>query len=194
LPDKPFVFRAFFYGNHAHMRNYQAAIALGAQSGQTPDITLTRTTGAVKYGFGINFEQPLADDGETGIFGRAGWNDGATESFAFTEADRTVSIGAQISGAAWFRPADHIGIAFDANDLSDPHADYLAAGGLGFILGDGRLHRGAEIITEAYYSLQLLSWFAVSVDYQFIKNPGYSQDRGPVSVVSLRAAATSPPW
>ena len=197
LSGKPLVFRALFYGNHAHMGNYNAAIALGRETGQTPDITQTRTTGAVKYGFGINFEQPLADDGETGLFGRAGWNNGATESFAFTEADRTVSIGAQISGDSWYRPYDRIGIGFVANGLSDPHADYLAAGGLGFILGDGRLNRGAEIITEVYYSLRLLSWFAVSVDYQFIKNPGYNRDRGPVSVVSLRghmqATATSPP-
>jgi len=197
LPGRPLVFRALFYGNHAHMGNYRAAIALGRQTGQTPDITQTATTGAVKYGFAINFEQPLTDDGETGLFGRAGWNNGATESFAFTEADRTVSIGAQIAGAPWYRPDDRIGIAFVANGLSDAHADYLAAGGLGFILGDGRLNRGAEIITEAYYSLRLLSWFAVSVDYQFIKNPGYNQDRGPVSVVSLRGhmqgTATSPP-
>jgi high affinity Mn2+ porin len=168
------------------MGNYRAAIALGRQTGQTPDISLTRTTGAVKYGFAFNLEQPLADDGETGLFARGGWNDGATETFAYTEADRTVSLGAQIAGTSWFRPDDRIGIAIDANGLSAAHADYLAAGGLGFELGDGRLHRGDEIITEAYYSLQLLHWFAVTLDYQFIKNPGYNQDRGPVSVVSLR--------
>jgi high affinity Mn2+ porin len=197
LSGRPLLFRALFYANHADMGNYRAAIALGRQTGQTPDITATRTTGALKYGFGLNFEQPLADDGETGLFGRAGWNDGATESFAFTEADRTVSFGAQIAGNAWWRPADRVGIAIVGNALSDPHADYLAAGGLGFILGDGRLHRGWEVITEAYYSFQLLRWFAISLDYQFIKNPGYNQDRGPVSVLSLRghmqAAATSPP-
>ena len=140
----------------------------------------------MKYGFAFNLEQPLADDGETGLFARGGWNDGATETFAYTEADRTVSLGAQIAGSAWSRPDDRIGIAIDANGLSAAHADYLAAGGLGFELGDGRLHRGDEIITEAYYSLQLLPWFAATVDYQFIKNPGYNQDRGPVSVVSLR--------
>jgi hypothetical protein len=82
------------------MGNYRAAIALGRQTGQTPDVTLTRTTGAVKYGFAFNLEQPLADDGETGLFARGGWNDGATETFAYTEADRTISLGAQIAGAA----------------------------------------------------------------------------------------------
>ena len=106
-------------------------------------------------------------------------------------------FGGDITGVYWRRPTDRTGLAFVSNGVSGDHADYLAAGGLGFILGDGRLNRGAEIITEAYYSLRLLSWFAVSVDYQFIKNPGYNQDRGPVSVVSLRGhmqgTATSPP-
>ncbi len=153
----------------------------------------------MKYGFALNVEQPLADDGETGLFGRLGWNDGATETFAFTECDRHVSAGAQIAGAAWHRPLDRIGLAFVANGLSDAHADYLAAGGLGFVLGDGRLHRGAEIIAEAYYSFRLLRWFAITLDYQFIKNPGYNQDRGPVSVVSLRGhiqgeVTGPPPW
>ena len=186
LRDRPLVFRALFYGNHADMGDYRAAIALGRQTGQTPNITLTRSPGTVKYGFAFNLEQPLADDGETGLFARGGWNDGATETFAYTEADRTISLGAQIAGVSWRRPDDRIGIAVDANGLSAAHADYLAAGGLGFELGDGRLHRGDEIIAEMYYSLRLLSCFAVSLDYQFIANPGYNQDRGPVSVISLR--------
>jgi high affinity Mn2+ porin len=97
-----------------------------------------------------------------------------------------VSVGAQISGARWGRPDDRIGIAFDAEELGNLHAAYLRAGGLGFILGDGRLNRRPEIVSETYYALQLTSWFAATVDYQFIDNPGYNRDRGPVSVVSLR--------
>jgi high affinity Mn2+ porin len=79
-----------------------------------------------------------------------------------------------------------VGIAFVANELGNVHTDYLGDGGLGFVLGDGRLNRRPEITTETYDALQLLRWFAVSVDYQFIDNPGYNRDRGPVSVVSLR--------
>jgi high affinity Mn2+ porin len=120
-------------------------------------------------------ERPLTVDGETGLFARLGWNDGATESFAFTETERSASVAAQT-----------VGIAFVANELGNAHADYLGDGGLGFVLGDGRLNRRPEIITETYYALQLLHWFALSVDYQFIDNPGYNRDRGPVSVVSLR--------
>ena len=196
-PQRPSVLRAFFYANQARMGNYRASIALAHQQGGVPDITATRQRGALKYGFGLNLEQPLTPDGETGLFARLGWNDGATESFAFTEAERSASIGTQIAGDPWRRPGDRVGIAFVANELGNAHADYLGDGGLGFVLGDGRLNRRPEIITETYYALQLLSWFAISVDYQFIDNPGYNRDRGPVSVVSLRGhiegIASSPP-
>ena len=195
--ERPSVLRAFFYANQARMGNYRDAINLAHMQGGAPDITATRQRGALKYGFGLNLEQALSVDGETGLFARLGWNDGATESFAFTEAERSASIGAQIAGGPWRRPADRVGIAFVANELGNAHADYLGDGGLGFVLGDGRLNRRPEIITESYYALQLLSWFTVSVDYQFIDNPGYNRDRGPVSVVSLRGhiegVASSPP-
>ena len=186
LPDRPLVLRSFFFANQARMGDYRRSIALAHQQGGVPDITATRQRGALKYGFGFNLEQPLTADGETGLFARLGWNDGATESFAFTEAERSVSLGAQIAGGFWRRPDDRVGVAVVANELGNAHADYLGAGGRGFVLGDGRLNRRPEIITETYYALQLLSWFAVSIDYQFIDNPGYNRDRGPVSVVSLR--------
>jgi high affinity Mn2+ porin len=160
---------------------------LAREQGVTPDITATRRRGAQKYGFCINLEQPLADDGETGLFARLGWNDGANESFAYTEAEQNVSLGAQIDGSHWGRPADRVGLALDAEELGNLHAAYLGAGGLGFILGDGRLNRRPEIVGEAYYLVELLDWFAVTLDYQFIANPGYNRDRGPVSVISLRA-------
>ena len=185
-PERPSVLRTFFYANQARMGNYAESIALAHQQGGMPDIAATRQRGALKYGFGLNLEQPLTADGETGLFARLGWNDGATESFCFTEAERSLSIGTQIAGGFWHRPADRVGIAFVANELGNAHADYLGDGGLGFVLGDGRLNRRPEIITETYYSLQLLRWFVVSADYQFIDNPGYNRDRGPVSVVSLR--------
>lgn len=180
------MLRSFFFANQARMGDYRRSIALAHQQGGVPDITATRQRGALKYGFGFNLEQPLTADGETGLFARLGWNDGATESFAFTEAERSVSLGAQIAGGFWRRPDDRVGVAVVANELGNAHADYLGTGGRGFVLGDGRLNRRPEIITETYYALQLLSWFAVSIDYQFIDNPGYNRDRGPVSVVSLR--------
>ncbi|HLK58056.1 MAG TPA: carbohydrate porin, partial [Chthonomonadaceae bacterium] len=135
----------------------------------------------------LNFEQALADGGATGVFGRLGWNDGTTESYAFTEADRFLSLGGQLSGTHWRRKNDLVGLALAQSDLSAAHKDYLAAGGLGFALGDGRLDYAPERVLEAYYSYQLTKPLALSLDYQYITNPGFNRDRGPVSVVSLRA-------
>ena len=188
VPRKePLVLRFLGYRNVARMGDYRQAVAQAQQAGTTPDITMTRQRGNVKYGFGINFEQPLGEDGNTGVFGRYGWNDGATESFAYTEIDRTLCLGGQLSGKCWHRSDDRLSVAFVQNDLSGPHKDYLAAGGLGFLLGDGRLNYGPERIVEAYYSYQLAKPLSLSLDYQYVSNPGYNKDRGPVSVLSFRA-------
>lgn len=187
LPGKaPAIVRLLGYRNLARMGNYREAIALGQRTGTTPDITKTARVGAVKFGFGVNVEQPLGDDGATGLFGRYGWDDGATESFAFTEIDRALSLGAQVSGRRWRRPLDRFAIAFVQSDLASAHKDYLAAGGSGFLLGDGRLNYGPERILEACYTYQFSKSIGFSVDYQYINNPGYNRDRGPASVLSGR--------
>ena len=186
LVDRPMVVRAMAYQNEAHMGSYRDALALAARTHTTPDVTATRRTGAHKYGVTLNLEQPLADDGDTGLFARFGWNDGKTESFCYTEADWTLSVGAQVSGAAWRRAEDHLGVAVAANGLSDAHADYLAAGGIGFDLGDGRLTYRPETVVEAYYLLQIVRWVGLTVDYQLVADPGHNAARGPVSVVSVR--------
>jgi len=188
----PGIVRLLGYCNRAHMGDYRASIALAKQSGTTPDITATETTGNKKYGYVLGFEQPLADGGNTGLFGRLGYNDGKTEDFAYTECDRTGSFGAQVSGARLFHRLDDVfAIAVEQNDLSKSHADYLAAGGSGFLLGDGRLHYGSERLLETYYNYQLSKHGAatsifVTGDYQHIDNPGYNKDRGPADVVSMR--------
>ena len=183
----PAVVRVLAYRNVASMGDYQEALTAARGTGAPPDIITTRKEGAVKYGFGFNGELPLADGGETGLFARGGWNDGRKESFAFTEADRHLSLGGQLSGVRWRRPADRWALALALNGLSGPHQRYLAAGGTGFILGDGHLNYGPEQILETYYRFQLTKRFSLTVDYQFINHPGYNRDRGPVSVPSLRA-------
>jgi len=182
LAGRPTVVRMMAYANHARMGDYRDALAAGG----TPDVTRTRRAGRVKYGFTLNLEQPLAEDGSTGLFARGGWNDGATETFAYTEADWTVSAGAQVAGASWRRPDDRLGLAVAANGLSDAHADYLAHGGVGFDLGDGRLRYRPETVIESYYLVQVVKWAAITVDYQLVADPGDNAARGPVSVVSLR--------
>ena len=189
------IVRLLAYRNTARMGEYRAALALAAQSGAVPNVAANDSEGRHKSGFGINAEQPLADEGETGLFVRLGWNDGATESFVFTEVDRQASAGAQISGVHWQRSDDRLGAAVVIEGLSVAHRAYLAAGGSGFLLGDGRLSYAHEQILESYYRAQWvwsLSGSAGPVraqlgpDFQYIQNPGFNRDRGPVRLYAMR--------
>jgi high affinity Mn2+ porin len=185
------VLRVLAYQNKAHMGDYQQALAIAAISAGTPDVIATEQDGRKKTGFGVNAEQPLADSGDTGVFVRLGWNDGKTESFAFTEVDRLVTMGGELSGAHWSRGEDRLGVGIALNGLSAPHREYLAAGGAGFLLDDGRLNYATEEIFETYYRLQLPDIagklrLQLSPDFQYIRNPGFNHDRGPVSFAALR--------
>ena len=139
---------------------------------------------SVKYGVGINGELTLSQS--FGCFFRAGYNDGKTATWAFTEIDQTVSGGIQVKGNAWKRNSDVIGMAAVVNGVSKDHQDFLKAGGYGFIIGDGNLNYNSENIAEIYYSAQLFNHFFLSADYQFVSHPAYNKDRGPVSVFALR--------
>jgi carbohydrate-selective porin OprB len=120
------------------------------------------------------------------VFGRTGWNSGDTESFAYTEVNDTAEVGGDISGARWKRIWDRAGVAFATNGLSGPHREYLRLGGLGFLLGDGTLRYGRETILETYYTAHVWRGVYGSAGAQFIANPGYNRDRGPVFVQTLR--------
>jgi hypothetical protein len=189
LQPKPDGWALRFLGfyNTGNMGIYQQAIAIAELTGQTPDIHADDAPGRHKFGFGINGELPLADDGNTGLFMRAGWNDGHTESFGFTELVRTLSGGYKLSGVHWNRANDQLGVAVAINGLSSVHADYLQMGGDGFLLGDGTLRYGPEQIAEAYYNFAVINHLTISPDLQFIRNPGYNRDRGPARFVGMRA-------
>jgi len=185
--------RALVFRNTAAMGIYDEALATAAATGRVPAIGADDRRGRHKTGFGINVEQPLADDGETGVFARLGWNDGKSESFAFTEVDNEVSAGGQVSGTHWRRAADRLGVALVSAGLSAPHREYLAAGGAGFLLDDGRLRYRREQACEIYYRLQLAQSIArvplkvqVSPDFQLIRNPGFNADRGPARFWGIR--------
>jgi high affinity Mn2+ porin len=147
------------------------------------DIAQTRT-GRIKYGYVVNLEQALSDD--VGLFGRWSWNDGKTEIMAFTDIDASLSLGASIKGARWGRPDDVIGIGGAINALSRDHRDFIAAGGLGVLIGDGALNYQRERILESYYAFALNRQLTLTADYQLITNPAYNADRGPVHVFSGR--------
>jgi hypothetical protein len=185
LPKRSTVVRGLAFVNHANMGSYREAIA-GYLSGKdaVPDVTLYRKQGTVKYGFGLNVEQELTDLWRA--FGRLGWNDGRTETYAYTEIDRTVQFGTDFRGKPWHRSDDKLGAAYVSNGLSADHTRYLALGGLGFILGDGALNYGSERIFETYYTAQVWRGISCAFDYQHVSNPGYNRDRGPVDVFSVR--------
>lgn len=180
------VVRMLAYLNYARMGRYAVADSVGTVVHSVPNVVTDDAPGRTKGGFGLNAELPLADDGETGVFARLGWNDGQNESFAFTEVDRHLSAGLQLAGSRWGRPTDHLGVAVAVDGLSSVHSAYLAAGGQGFLLGDGNLRYGPETLTEVYYRAQLGRWIEVSPDLQFIVNPGYNRDRGPATVLTMR--------
>ena len=187
--DRGTIVRLLAYRNIARMGIYRDALAVATATGQAPNIIAEDRDGRKKYGLGVNIEQPLADDGETGTFVRMGWNDGKTESFAFTEIDSTLAAGVQLSGVHWARADDRVGFAFVTNGLSRAHRDYLAAGGSGFVLGDGALHYGREQIVEAYYRIALIKHVQFSPDFQYIRNPGMNSDREASDVRGLSSAS-----
>jgi high affinity Mn2+ porin len=166
----------------ARMGSYSEALNSHAD---TIDITASRKYGRTKWGWGISFDQELADN--LGMFIRCSWNDGRNETWAFTEIDRSISGGIRVDGNKWKRKYDEIGLGFVLSGLSDAHRNYLKAGGYGFILGDGKLNYGTENVLEVYYQAALFrNYIFLSGTYQFVLNPGYNIDRGPAHVLSVR--------
>jgi high affinity Mn2+ porin len=185
IPKKAGVVRLLAYTNYANMGIYREQIIKAAEEHATPDITAHPWHITRKYGFGINVEQNLTH--YLTAFGRFGWVNGKTESFAYTEVDQTFAEGVGANGTWWRRKLDRAGIAFVSNAIKKDHQNYLAAGGLGFLLGDGKLNYGRENILESYYTVHVWRGIYFAPDLQRISNLGYNRDRGPVIVPSLRA-------
>lgn len=181
---RPGNIRVLGFRNQTHMGSYTDAIRI-AQVIDTADVTQTRGYGRTKTGITLSADQELS--ATLSAFLRLGWNDGKNETWCFTEIDHSAALGAQLKGNGWRRADDILGMAFAVNGISKEHRDYLAAGGIGFIIGDGRLDYAPETIGEIYYSAKLRKeglW--LSADYQLCLNPGYNKDRGPASIASLR--------
>jgi hypothetical protein len=179
--------RFLAFRNRAPMGSFREALDLARAQGGVPDIEATRRD-RTKIGYGVTLEQEVTE--QVGVFARASWNDGQEETWAFTEIERSLSLGAAIKGAAWGRERDTVGVALVRNGLSGAHQAYLAAGGYGVFIGDGRLNYRPESIAEAYYSLGVGSHAWVTLDLQHIRNPAYNADRGPVTVASVRLHAS----
>jgi high affinity Mn2+ porin len=189
ISDQPGKLRLGVFGNQGNTSSYREALAIVASD---PSLDINAVTASIrhiqlKYGFYANMEQAITKD--IGIFARASWNDGQTEILSFTDIDRSVSGGVSVRGTSWGRTNDTIGIGGAINGLSAAHRDFLAAGGIGLLIGDGQLNYREEKILEAYYAYNLNKWSTLTFDYQFIANPAYNSDRGSVSIFSARAHA-----
>ncbi len=179
----PGVLRLLVYQNSADMGNYKQAVNMA--NGGIPTTITSRQEGRKKRGIGVNMEQAL--NSHAGVFARASWNDGINETWMFTEIDRSASIGISGDGARWKRPMDRWGIAAVGNGISKPHQNFLAHGGNGFMIGDGQLNYGIETIFEFFYNANIhQEHFFITPDYQFVINPAYNKDRGPVHIFGIR--------
>jgi high affinity Mn2+ porin len=183
IPKKAGVVRLLAYTNSANMGIYRDQVI--AAAGVTPDVTAHPWNITRKFGFGINVEQNLTH--YLTAFARFGWDNGKTESFAYTEVDQTFAEGVGANGSWWHRKQDRAGVAFVSNGIKKDHQNYLAAGGLGFLLGDGHLTYGRENILESYYTVHVWRGIYLAPGVQRINNPGYNRDRGPVVVPTFRA-------
>jgi high affinity Mn2+ porin len=182
LRGRPGASSLLLFMNTARMGSYQQVLDNPALYGNS--VAATRADGRHKYGFALSVEQQLTET--AGAFMRLSWNDGHNESWAFTEIDRSVAVGVTQNGRPWRRPNDIAGAAVVVSGLSDLHERYLAGGGYGFIIGDGALNYGVEVIGDIYYKVQIDDMISFSAIYQPIINPAYNQDRGPVHVFSGR--------
>jgi len=185
IPQKSGTVRLLAFTNSANMGIYRDAVTqFRAGLVSRPDITNHPWHITRKYGFGINLEQSLSKN--LTAFSRFGWNNGKTESFAYTEVDQTFEGGLGAVGSMWRRRYDRAGITFVTNAICKDHQLYLAAGGRGFLLGDGALNYGREDIVETYYTAHVWKGVYLGPDLQHVNNPGYNRDRGPVLIPGMR--------
>jgi high affinity Mn2+ porin len=175
------------FRNRGRMGLLDQAVELAQQTAMPLDIAAVRGY-RTRLGVSLSLEQQIAP--QLGAFVRAGKTGGNVETYEFTDVDRTLALGLSLQGASWGRREDTIGLAAIDNGISADRENYLNAGGLGLLIGDGKLpHPGPEQIIETYYSAAVWKFVHVGLDYQWINHPAYNRDRGPVSVVAVRLHA-----
>ena len=183
----PGKIKALAYVNRGRMGKYEDAVALARKTGGEPDTALVRRY-ASRPGLAANLEQELRSD--LGMFARVSVNEGAQEAYEFTEINKSVAVGLSLRGESWRRADDTVGLAAVVNGLSSAARQYFAAGGLGILIGDGRLpDYGRERVLETYYARKINEHLTVSADFQYVLDPAYNRDRGPVSIFGLRVHA-----
>jgi high affinity Mn2+ porin len=189
LLGQPGVIKLTAFDSRARMGDFADAVRLALATDTVPSVLAVRQYRS-HAGISSNWAQQLT--AELGVFSRLGWADGHQQSYEFTDVDNTFSLGASLTGPRWKRPDDTVGLAFVTNGISKAFQAYLNDGGLGILVGDGKLpHPGREDIIETYYSYAAAKWVKITFDYQFVENPAYNTDRGPVSIFALRLHLTA---
>ena len=170
--------RILGFVNQGEFGSYRAALYA-----PNVDIDLTHAL-RHEFGFGLNLEQEITKN--IGVFSRLGWNDGITEAWMFTDVNHTGSVGVSIKGESWHRPDDTVGLAGIISGISGVNQQYLEAGGLGILDGDGALNYTREKVMETYYDCKFAKHVHGALDYQFVADPAFNSARGPVSVFGMR--------
>jgi high affinity Mn2+ porin len=183
----PGVFKILGYDDIGYMADISQINSIAYLTGSYPPQPSWLRNKHTKMGFGINIAQQLAPN--IGFFLRAGANNGKFETISYTDTDAAIAGGLVFSGGLWGLTNDAIGLGISTASLSKARAAYLAAGGLGLMIGDGALTFGSERVIETFYRHQFLEWLEGSLDYQFLANPGYNQARGPINFFGFRLRA-----
>lgn len=181
--SQPGKLRVFGWVNHGIMGGYADALTMPVSTPNYPDITLTREV-RTNPGVVINAEQGVT--GDIGIFSRASWSPGRVEILGGTDCSESLSLGGVFKGGWWGRPNDNVGVSAVIGGLSPIARAFFAAGGVGILIGDGQLNYSQEKVLETYYAFAVARWATLSLDYQYVVDPAYNADRGPVSIYALR--------
>jgi high affinity Mn2+ porin len=184
IAGRPGAVKLTGFVTRGRMAYFADAIRYGEETDGPPLLAPVRRFRS-RPGVSLDLQQQASPD--VGVFLRAGWADGRLEPYEFADIDETVSAGVSLKGQSWGRPDDVVGLSGDFNQISKVHQEFLNDGGLGILVGDGKLpYPGLEEILEAYYNVAARHWLHVTFDYQFVDNPGYNRDRGPVSIGAVR--------
>jgi hypothetical protein len=174
---------AAYNANHANNASNCGTFNYGSQDVTAPDMCWVRNK-TTKAGIGLNLEQQVWDD--IGLFFRGMYSDGKTEVYSYTSTDRSISLGGIVKGTRWNRKRDSVGLGYAVGWLSKEHVQYLSMGGIDGFIGDGKLRYRPEQVVDLFYSYNVWNTIWLTADYQFIANPAYNADRGPVNIYNAK--------
>jgi high affinity Mn2+ porin len=172
IRTRPGAVRLLAFDNRANMGSYKAAIALANAPATlavwgTPAAFLASAndvtggiddTHALRNTWGFGLNMDQEITKTIGAFSRIGWNSGQNESFEFTDSNWTATFGTSIKGERWKQPDDVIALNY-----------------------------GPEKNVELYYDHKISKYFRTTVDYQFVDDPAFNRDRGPIpGIFSIR--------